>query len=428
MLFITRKTVSVINAGLLFLSIAGVSVTSGYSHQASVNEDPMVQKFYLLINQPLYWFSSDKNIKRANEWLMMIESAKNLGLGLSKTQSDQIHIALLSNNTLDNVYKEQRDRQITGIVLNFIKELQEGNIRFDYDEVHALRDSVYINQLLNSKPRESVSKIVSRLDCKVNDYLVLKKYLNDSVASKDTLKYKKVVLAMNYSRYFAVNFQSERVVVNIPEAEARYYRHDFLKVEMRAVVGKKKTPTPTIASYITDIVTFPHWNVPFSIAVKELLPKVQKNENYLEQNNFDVLDAKGNEIDESELNWKEYNEKYFPYFFRQSSGDKNDLGTIKFDLQNPFSIFLHATSRQGAFLKDFRFLSHGCVRLEKPFELAEPLLRSTINIKKLRKGKKDTESKTLKLPDKIPVFIIYMPVVITGKKVTFLPDVYELVK
>jgi hypothetical protein len=427
MLFITRKTVSVINA-LLFLSIVGGSVTSGYPHQASVNEAPMVQKFYLLINQPLYWFSSDKDIKRANEWLMMIESAKNLGLGLSKTQSDQIRIALLSNNTLDNVYKEQRDRQITGIVLNFIKELQEGNIRFDYDEVRVSRDSVYISQLLNSKPRESVSKIVSRLDCKDNDYLVLKKYLNDSVTSMDTLKYKKVVLAMNYSRYFTVNHQPERVVVNIPEAEARYYRHDFLKVEMRTVVGKKKTPTPTIASYITDIITFPHWNVPFSIAVKELLPKVQKNENYLEQNNFDVLDAKGNEIDESELNWKGYNEKNFPYFFRQSSGDKNDLGTIKFDFQNPFSVFLHATSSQGAFLKDFRFLSHGCVRLEKPFELAEPLLRSTINIDKLKNGKKDTESKTLKLPDKIPVFIIYMPVVIAGKKVIFLPDVYELVK
>ena len=428
MLFINRKTVSVINAGLLFIFIVCGSLTGSSAHQASVNEEPMVQKFYLLNNQPLFWFSSDKNLKRATEWLMMIESATDFGLISGKLQSDQIRVALLSNNTLDNIYKEQRDRQITGIVLNFIKDLQEGSIQFDYDEVRITRDSVYINQLLNSKPREPVSKIVSRLDCKDHDYLVLKKYLNDSVTVNDTLNYKKIALAMNYCRYFAANYQPERVVVNIPEAEARYYRHDFLKVEMRAVVGKKKTPTPTIASYITDIVTFPHWNVPFSIAVKELLPKVQKNESYLEQNNFDVLDAKGNEIDESELNWNEYNEKNFPYFFRQSSGDKNDLGTIKFDLQNPFSIFLHATSSQGAFLRDFRFLSHGCVRLEKPFELVEPLLRRTLKIKKIKSGKNDTESKILKLPDKIPVFIIYMPVIVTGKKVAFLPDIYDLIK
>jgi L,D-transpeptidase YcbB len=426
--FIYRKKVKNIIAGFIFLLFVSGVITNSFARQPDLKEDVMVEKFYLLNHQSLFWFSSDKSIKRANEWLMMIESAGNLGFVTTKLQSDLISVALLSNNRLDNIYKEQRDRQITGIVLNFIKDIQEGSISFDYDEVRLSRDSVYINQLLNSKPREPVSKMVTRLDCKDHDYIVLRKYLNDSVAANDTLKYKKIVLSMNYCRYFAVNYKPERIVVNIPEAEARYYRHDFLKAKMRTVVGKKKTPTPTIASYITDIVTFPQWNVPYSIAVKELLPRVQKNENYLEQKNFDVVDAKGNTIDESELNWKEYNDKNFPYFFRQSAGDGNDLGTIKFDLQNPFSIFLHATSWQGAFSKDFRFLSHGCVRLEKPIELAESLLRTTINIKKLKSGKNITESKILNLTDKIPVFLIYMPAVVEGKKVTLLPDVYDLIK
>jgi murein L,D-transpeptidase YcbB/YkuD len=217
-------------------------------------------------------------------------------------------------------------------------------------------------------------------------------------------------------------------MVNIPATEARYYDNDVLRLKMRTVVGKKEAPTPTIASYITNIVTFPHWNVPHSIAVKEILPKVQLHENYLEQNNYDVVNAKGRVIDDSKLKWKSYTEENFPYFFRQATGPRNSLGVMKFNLQNPFDIFLHSTSWQGAFVQKRRFLSHGCVRLEKPFELAKILMPDKINIKELKSGKKNTESNTIKLPDKIPVFIVYVPVTVVGKKVTFLQDEYGLIK
>ena len=270
--------------------------------------------------------------------------------------------------------------------------------------------------------------MVSRLDCKDHEYQVLKNFLNDSITATDTLRYKTIALAMNYRRYFTINQQPERIVVNIPETMVRYYQNDYLKIKMRAVVGKKMAPTPTIASFVTDIVTFPHWNVPHSIAVKEILPKVKMKENYLEQNNYEVVNAKGRVVDDSELNWKAYDENNFPYYFRQATGRRNALGIIKFDLQNPFSIFLHATSWQGAFAKDYRFLSHGCVRLEKPFVLADRLLNGEINIKKLQSGKKNTETKTIRLPHKVPVFIVYCPVMVAGKKVVFLPDTYGLIK
>jgi len=414
----------------LFLSLFLVIcfIISSYAQQDTLKKDTIVQQFYFINHEPLYWFSSEKNRNRATEWLTMIESADNLGIVLDKLQSDQIHVALLSNNSLDNIHKEQRDKQITGLVLNFIKNLQEGNVKFDYDEVNVSRDSMYIYQLINSKPGESVSQMISRLDCKDHDYVVLKEFLKDSITAKDTLKYKKIVLAMNYRRYFAANHLSEYIIANIPATEAIYCQNDFLKLKMRTVVGKKENPTPTIASYITNIVTFPHWNVPHSIAVKELLPKVQKNENYLEQNNYDVVNGRGKVIDDSELKWKSYNEKNFPYFFRQATGSRNALGVLKFNLQNPFSIFLHSTSLQSSFAKDYRFLSHGCVRLEKPIELAKALLPDKIDIKALKSGKKNTESKTIGIPHKIPVFIVYMPVSVVDKKVTFLPDVYGLIK
>jgi murein L,D-transpeptidase YcbB/YkuD len=410
-------------------------VASSFAQQPIVKTDiesktdSLVQKFYDLNGEQLYWFSSKKDTKKATEWLTAIEAAKDSGLVSRKLMTGLIRTAMLPRNIRNKVTKANTDRQITAVVLNFIKELQQVNVHFDYDEVSSTRrDSVYIRQLINSKNKWSVSQVVASLDCQNLDYKVLKKFLRDSISDKNSLKYKAVVLSMNYLKYLSENSQSEYIVANIPETVVRYYRDKQLTLTMKAVVGKKKNPTPTIASHITNIVTFPAWNVPYSIASKELLPKVQKDESYLERNNFEVVDAKGNTVDDSELNWDSYTKNNFPYFFRESNGPNNSLGVLKFNLANPFSIYLHDTNSKGTFAKEYRFLSHGCVRLEKPIELADFLTKGTINTWDLKTGKKDSESKIIKLDQKIPVFIVYMPVVVEGKKVTFLKDVYGLVQ
>lgn len=393
-----------------------------------VSEDAMVQYFYANNDSLLFWFSSDINIKRANEWLDVLDSAPVFGLFSDKIQIEQARIVLNQNNKRDTIIREATDQQITGLVLNFMKELQEGFVLFDFDEVRTTRDSVYSLQLLNSKLSESVKDMIARLDCKDHDYAVYKRFLRDSITTDNTLKYKTILLAMNYRRYLTLNGQSEYVVANIPETEVEYFRNNKSMLKMRSVAGKKKNPTPTIASYITDIVSFPFWNVPFSIASKELLPKVQNDVTYLERNNFKVVDAKGNVVDDCDLNWADYTEKTFPHYFRESTGPNNSLGILKFNLQNPFSIFLHDTNSRGAFANDNRFLSHGCIRLEKPVELAEMMAGEKIDKTALKNGKKDTESKIIKLPQKVPVFIIYLPVKVVGQQITFLPDIYDLVK
>ncbi len=388
----------------------------------------MVKSFYTALHDSLYWFKSKESLTQATDWLLMIESAETFGVIIDQAHSADIRAALMSNKTISDQYKVQRDKQITLAVLNFIKSLQEGTVHFDYDAVSGTRDSIYVNQLMNSKLIEPVSQTVSKLECKDHDYLVLKKFMNDSIAATDSIKYKKLVLAMNYRRYLFFNRSSDYIVVNIPETEAYYYGNNFLKLKMRAVVGRKDKPTPTIASYMTNVVTFPHWNVPHTIGVKEILPKVQKNDNYLEQNSYDVVNGKGRIVEESTINWKNYNETNFPYYFRQATGPRNAMGVIKFNLQNPFDIFLHSTSSPAAFTKDLRFLSHGCIRLEKPLELAKVLIPDKIDIKKIKSGKKNTVSETISLPSKIPVFIIYQPVTVVGNKVKFLPDNYGLIK
>lgn len=402
-----------------------LSFPACFCQQKESKDSVLIEKFYAISHQKPYWF--DKNEMKADEWLAMMESSENLGITPDKVLIDELRAVLKDKSEISNAVKEKTDQQITLLVLNFIKTLQQGNINFAYDEISNPNDSVSAILLLNST-QKSIAKVVSQLDCKDTEYLILEQFLHDSIAKLSSEKLKYIALAMNYRRFIAATKPSEYIVVNIPEAEARYYRADKLQLKMRTVVGKKSKPTPTIASYITSIVTFPYWNVPYLIGVKEILPKVQKDDNYLEQNNFEVVDAKGNVIDDSDLNWGKYDEKSFPYFFRQSTGAKNSLGVLKFNLQNPFSIFLHSTSWQGVFAKENRFLSHGCIRLEKPFDLANALLRGKLDVKKLKLGKENTEPKTIKLASKVPVYIIYNPVVVVGRKVTFLPDVYELIK
>lgn len=428
---IERRDIGMITKSLSFFLFICLIAFSCKQQPQPVNitsNDPMVRKFYAANHGFFYWFSSGKNRKKAAEWLTAIESKNSFGMVLNKLQTDQIRAALLDNNEIDSILKGETEQQMTGLVLNFLKELQEGKVRFDYDEVSAPRDSIYIYQLINSKTKEPASEIISKLDCKDPDYLVLQNFLKDSISVTDTLKYNKIVLAMNYRRYLTVNHQQEYVLVNIPTAEAEYYRNGLLELKMRTVPGKKINRTPTIASYITSIVTFPAWNVPHRIAVNEILPKVHLDEFYLEQHNYEVVDAKGNVLNDSLLNWAGYTAKNFPYFFRQSTGANNSLGVIKFDLKNPYSIFLHATSWQGVFEKKFRFLSHGCIRLEKPIELANTLLRGEIDIKELKLGKENTESTIIDLPVKVPVYLIYVPVMVTGNNVTFIDDVYGLIQ
>jgi murein L,D-transpeptidase YcbB/YkuD len=414
---------------IFILIILSCFIAPSFGQSIVTKTDSLVQQFYAINHQPLYWFSSKKDAKRATEWIVAIEAAKEEGLVSRKLMTGEIRTAMLGKNIRNKATKANTDKLITGLVLNFLKELQEVGAPFDYDEVSAPRpDSVYIYQLLNSKDKGSVSKIVAGLDCQNHNYQVLRKFMKDSIPDKNSLKYKSIVLSMNYLKYVSMYGQSEYIVANIPETAVRYFQNGKLKLVMKAVVGKKKNPTPTIASHITNIVTFPFWNVPYSIASKELLPKVQKDESYLERNNFEVVDAKGNAIENADLNWESYTEKNFPYFFRESTGPNNSLGVLKFNLGNPFSIYLHDTNSKKAFTKDSRFLSHGCVRLEKPIELADLLTKGKVNVWELKTGQKDTESETIRLEQKVPVFIIYMPVIVDGEKVTFLKDVYSLVK
>lgn len=145
---------------------------------------------------------------------------------------------------------------------------------------------------------------------------------------------------------------AERLEVDIAAAEATLYRDGVARLSMRVIVGDPKHQTPLFASRISSVVFNPPWNVPASIAEKELLPKEVAHPGYLAANGFSRIDGS----------------------LRQAPGPKNALGQLKFDFPSPFGVYLHDTPARGLFAAPVRDLSHGCVRLEKPRDLAEALL------------------------------------------------------
>ena len=399
-----------------------------YTGLASHKVD-LVQQLNENNQKEIYWFSSPKNINKALEWLILMESDNNSGMLVDKSQISKLRITLYGQLFIDSISKKQSDARITGMVLEYIKTYQEGNIHFLYDEVSVNRDAIYVKQLLETnKSKLTAKQFIDSVECKDLDYQLLKKFLTDSLSPADTLKYKSVLLAMNYRRYFSRQHKSEFVLINIPSAELEYYKNDLLQFKMRVVVGKISKPTPLLASYINSIVPFPFWNTPRSITVTELLPKVKQHLEFLEEHNFEIIDSTGNIVDGDDLNWEEYNKNNFPYRFRQSAGVGNALGLLKFVFKNPYSIYLHGTNWQGVFSKENRFRSHGCVRLEKPNLLAKALLEKQIDLKEIKKQDEKSQAIVLKLPHKVPVFITYNPLILVKNKIIFLPDVYGRLK
>src|SRR5678809_1562692 len=152
-------------------------------------------------------------------------------------------------------------------------------------------------------------------------------------------------------------------------------------LRMKAVVGKPSTKTPRFAAHCNQVILYPYWNVPASIARNELLPKFKRHPQEIDELGMQVIDRKGNIIDHHKLNWKKFGKNYFPFRIRQSTGCDNSLGIMKFNLTSPLGVYLHDTNNKVAFRSDLRYYSHGCIRIEEPTELANYLIPGKIDSK-----------------------------------------------
>ncbi len=221
------------------------------------------------------------------------------------------------------------------------------------------------------------------------------------------------------------------LLVNIPAYQVYLIENDRPVLNMKAIVGRPTRPTPELQSTINQLVFNPYWHVPVKIAKNDILPKVQENPEYLDENNIQVFHRgdKTKPLDDGDIDWNAVNQSDLNYDFRQEPGEENSLGVVKFQFPNSHDVYLHDTPAKTLFDSDNRDLSSGCIRLEKPFELVDYLIQGNPEWDGLKTQEVLLSHKTtyVSLHKPLPVVLTYITAWVdeTGK-VNFRDDIYHL--
>jgi L,D-transpeptidase YcbB len=191
---------------------------------------------------------------------------------------------------------------------------------------------------------------------------------------------------------------SRYILVNIPGFKLDVVENNRVVHSMRAIVGKRKRPTPVLSAMMIFLEINPYWNIPQKIARKDLLTKIQKDPGYLLRRHIQVFSSwkEGAEVlDPLDIDWQSYSKKNFPPFhLRQQPVPFNALGRIKFIFPNHHSVYIHDTPAKSLFDKNNRSFSAGCVRIEEPLTLAKYILAGLMNINWILKEVGSAEAKT----------------------------------
>lgn len=218
------------------------------------------------------------------------------------------------------------------------------------------------------------------------------------------------------------------LLVNIADYRLHLVEDGTEQLTMRVIVGQRQKATPLFADRVDFVVLAPYWNVPASIVVEEIRPALKRNPKYLERENMEVVNRRDQVVDPTKIEWDSVN--WSPggrYRVRQRPGGENPLGPIKFLLPNDEDVYLHGTPNQGLFDQKKRQFSHGCVRVEDPWALAEALLKtqSEWTPERLREVVDAGEQTWIVLKRPIPVFLLYLTAWIEPDgTVCFRDDVY----
>jgi murein L,D-transpeptidase YcbB/YkuD len=165
------------------------------------------------------------------------------------------------------------------------------------------------------------------------------------------------------------------VTVNIPGQQVEAVSNGVVELRHTAVVGKIDRQSPQLAVKIQEVNFNPYWTVPESIIIKDLIPKMQTEPDYLTKNHIRIFTQKGDEIQPQQVNWQSMDA--VDYRFTQDPGDFNSMGTMRINMPNKEGVYMHDTPSKGLFGENARFHSSGCVRVQNIRELAEWLLRET---------------------------------------------------
>jgi murein L,D-transpeptidase YcbB/YkuD len=218
------------------------------------------------------------------------------------------------------------------------------------------------------------------------------------------------------------------VLVDIAGFNVYLFDDDRLLWSARVQVGKPYRKTPVFRDEISYLEFNPTWTIPPTILNRDILPAVKKNPRYLQERNIRLLDQKGKTVDSGTMDWSLYPNRPFPYTLRQDPGPDNALGQVKFMFPNSHMVYLHDTPSKSLFAKTSRTSSSGCIRVERPFELAELLLNNPRqwNQKQIMTVVESGKTRVVYLDHPVPVLLLYWTVhVEENGTVYFREDIYD---
>jgi len=271
----------------------------------------------------------------------------------------------------------------------------------DYTQYHLLKNE--LKSLIDSTAKQKASAEISTHSAVKSIEINLERWRNETESEQDIY-----------------------LLVNIPSFLLQVYERDTIRFESKTIVGTRDTPTPLVSSTIECLVTYPYWNVPRKISVEEFLPQIRKDTSFISRNHFDLIDRKGKLLNSDSIDWSKMSKNFFPFSLRQREGPDNSLGLVKFIFDNPYAVYLHDTNAPRLFQKEYRALSHGCIRVERAIDLAHYLIT--------RKEDK-TSDELIKLLDQqqrhvmtvtdMPLYIRYFTAEVRNGELCFYKDIYN---
>jgi murein L,D-transpeptidase YcbB/YkuD len=218
-----------------------------------------------------------------------------------------------------------------------------------------------------------------------------------------------IVVAMERERWFNRDKGDRHIWVNLTDFTAKVVDHGEVTFSTRSVIGAvdPSRKTPEFSDVMEYMVINPSWYVPRSIATKEYLPQMQRNR--AAAGHLLITDGNGRTVNRANIDFSRYTARTFPFSMRQPPSNRNALGLVKFMFPNQYNIYLHDTPAKSLFGREVRAYSHGCIRLNDPFDFAYALLSKQTDDpeglfqSRLRSG---NESR-VRLDEPVPVHIVY---------------------
>lgn len=411
--------------------------SASVSNKHRFHED--VAAFYEQNNYELVWVSSDGTIiPYARVMIRTLDSSWQEGL-----EPFNYHITEIKSlcNDVDHEGSDvvtndciELDIRLTDAFFTYTSDLYAGRINdehWNHDRKKHLNEITPPDSLRSIANGKSISDVLSSFSCPHEPYKQLRRLLrsycqdNDTINQETIFQKKQIASNMERWRWLPRNMPVKYIMANTASFDLHVSDHKKDTLTMKIIAGKLQQPTPLLSSSIQYLIINPWWEIPHSIATKEMLPLIKNNISYLTDHHIKVYRVSGThlfEINITSIDWNGLSEKNFPYRLRQMPGTWNALGTIKFIFPNRQQVYFHDTPNPELFQKTERTFSHGCMRIEKPVLLAAYLLGQTEESIK-RKISTDKEQLLKVIP--MPVFICYWTVwTDTNGKTSFAQDVY----